>query len=60
MRRLCQTVDYAATRDPTVCERDCVPNTHHARFVAALLGHLALSTFYARYGRRWTASWRSW
>src|SRR3954454_7636451 len=52
MTRTFQTVDYEATLDSTVRLRDCVPETHLARFVADLVGQLDLSAFYARYGPR--------
>ncbi len=52
MSRLFKTVDYEATLYSTVPVRDCVPDTHLARFVADLMGHLDLTTFYAHYGDR--------
>lgn len=52
MTRLFQTVDYEATLNSTICLRDCVPETHLARFVADLVAQLDLSAFYARYGTR--------
>jgi len=52
MTRLFQTVDYEATLDATVRLRDCLPETHLARFVADLVAQLDLSAFYARYGSR--------
>src|SRR3954462_15508679 len=50
MTRTFQTVDYEATLDSTVRLRDCLPETHLARFVADLVAPLDLSAFYARYG----------
>src|SRR4051812_6926186 len=52
MTRRFKTVDYAATLDSTVRLRDCLPETHLARFVADLVAQLDLSAFYARYGAR--------
>src|SRR4051795_7782133 len=52
MTRTFKTVDYEATLDSTVCLRDCVPDTHLARFVADLVAHLDLSAFYSHYGAR--------
>src|SRR6187551_936347 len=52
MTRLFKTVDYEATLDSTVRLRDCLPDTHLARFVADLVAQLDLSAFYARYGPR--------
>src|SRR3954470_19203835 len=52
MTRSFKTVDYEATLDSTVRLRDCVPETHLARFVADLVAQLDLSAFYARYGAR--------
>src|SRR3954454_18526901 len=52
MTRTFQTVDYEATLDSTVRLRDCVPDTHLARFVADLVAQLDLPAFYARYGSR--------
>jgi transposase len=52
MTRTFRTVDYEATLDSTVCLRDCVPETHLARFVADLVAQLDLAAFYAPYGTR--------
>jgi transposase len=52
MTRTFTTVDYEATLDSTVRLRDCVPDTHLARFVADLVAHLDLSAFYAHYRTR--------
>jgi transposase len=52
MTRLFKTVDYEATLDSTVRLRDCLPETHLARFVTDLVAQLDLSAFYARYGAR--------
>ena len=52
MSRTFRTVDYEATLDSTVCLRDCVPDTHLARFVADLVAQLDLTAFYAHYGTR--------
>ena len=52
MTRSFKTVDYEATLDATIRLRDCVPETHLARFVADLVAQLDLSAFYARYGTR--------
>src|SRR5215217_7302702 len=52
MTRSFKTVDYEATLDATIRLRDCVPETHLARFVADLVALLDLSAFYARYGTR--------
>src|SRR3982751_2905809 len=52
MTRSYKTVDDEATLDTTVRLRDCVPETHLARFVADLVAQLDLSAFYARYGPR--------
>ena len=52
MTRTFQTVDYEAILDSTVPVRDCVPETHLARFVADLVAQLDLTAFYARYAPR--------
>src|SRR5437588_3578726 len=52
MSRSFKTVDYEATLDSTVRLRDCLPETHLARFVADLVAQLDLSAFYARYASR--------
>ncbi len=52
MTRTFRTVDYEATLNSTVCLRDCLPETHLARFVADLVAQLDLSAFYAHYGAR--------
>jgi len=52
MTRTFKTVDYEATLDSTVRLRDCLPETHLARFVADLVAQLDLSAFYAHYGTR--------
>jgi transposase len=52
MSRLFKTVDYEATLDSTIRLRDCLPETHLARFVADLVAQLDLSAFYAHYGTR--------
>src|SRR5215213_6581823 len=52
MTRTFYTVDYEATLDSTIRLRDCVPETHLARFVADLVAQLDLTAFYARYGAR--------
>src|SRR3954467_15031362 len=52
MTRSYKTVDDEATLDTTVRLRDCLPETHLARFVADLVAQLDLSAFYARYGSR--------
>src|SRR5215212_6802923 len=52
MTRLFQMVDYEATLDSTVRLRDCLPQTHLARFIADLVAQLDLSAFQARYGTR--------
>ncbi len=52
MTRTFQTVDYDAILDSTVPVRECVPETHLARFVADLVAQLDLSAFYARYALR--------
>src|SRR4051812_35631509 len=52
MTRTFHTVDYDATLDSTIRLRDCVPETHLARFVADLVAQLDLTAFYARYRTR--------
>ncbi len=52
MPRLFTTVDYDATLDSSIIVRDCVPETHLARFIVDLVAQLDLSAFYARYAPR--------
>jgi transposase len=55
MGRKFKTVDFEATLDSSVRLRDCLPQSHLARFIVDIISQLDLSLIYARYANRGAA-----